>query len=151
MAYTKAQKESIFDKVLDYISNGMSLNTALKQDDTFSKVIWLDLIKDEDKKTRYTCAREERADFIFEEILAIADNSGNDRKIIKDGEEVINHEAIQRDRLRVDARKWVASKMNPKKYGDKTEVEHSGEINTKIIPLTPQRAKEIDEALENGC
>lgn len=33
MAYTKQQKESMFNKVIDYISNGMSLRTALKQED----------------------------------------------------------------------------------------------------------------------
>lgn len=140
MAYSKTQKETIFNKVIDYISNGMSLRTALKQDDTFSKTIWDELIVEEDKKTRYTRAREERADAIFEEILEIADNSGNDKKIIEGGVEVVNHEAIQRDRLRVDARKWAASKMNPKKYGDKTEVEHSGEIKT-----TPIKGITFDE------
>jgi hypothetical protein len=128
MALTEKNKQELFDITLEYIKNGMSLRTALKQDDSCKRHIWDELVIIEGNKTQYTCAREERADFIFEEILAIADNSGNDRKIIKDGEEVINHEAIQRDRLRVDARKWAASKMNPKKYGDKTEVEHSGEI-----------------------
>jgi hypothetical protein len=33
----------------------------------------------------------------------------------------------QRDRLRVDARKWLLSKMLPKKYGDKLDVTSDGE------------------------
>lgn len=34
--------------------------------------------------------------------------------------------AVARNRLRVDARKWLASRMAPKKYGDKIQAEHSG-------------------------
>ena len=43
----------------------------------------------------------------------------------KDGEGTgyeYNGEAVQRSKLRVDARKWMASKMAPKKYGDKLAV-----------------------------
>ena len=36
-----------------------------------------------------------------------------------DGKEIINQDVIARSRLRVDARKWIASKLLPKKYGDK--------------------------------
>lgn len=128
MAYTKQQKEEMFDRMINYISSGMSLRTALKQKDVFSKNIWDEMIKDEEKNTRYARAREERADAIFEEIIEIADNSGSDKKKLDNGVEVIDHEAIQRDRLRVDARKWAVSKMNPDKYGDKLGLKHSGEI-----------------------
>jgi hypothetical protein len=40
--------------------------------------------------------------------------------------EVVNTEHIQRSRLRVDARKWIASKLKPKKYGDKMDVTSDG-------------------------
>jgi hypothetical protein len=43
---------------------------------------------------------------------------------------------IERARLKVDARKWVAAKLKPKKYGDKLQTEHSGEITTKYYGLT---------------
>ena len=45
--------------------------------------------------------------------------------IDKDGNEVVNHNVIQRDRLRVDTRKWYLSKLNPKKYSDKIQVDTS--------------------------
>jgi hypothetical protein len=122
MAYTKKQKEEMFNKVIDYISNGMSLRKALKQKGVFSRTIWDELIKEEKNNAQYARACETRADAIFEEIIEIADNSGNDKKVIEGGVEVVNHEAIQRDRLRVDARKWALSKMNPKKYGDKLDL-----------------------------
>ena len=60
----------------------------------------------------------------------IADNGENDymKRSGKDQEPgyVVNGEAIQRSRLRVDARKWLLSKLAPKKYGDKIETTLQG-------------------------
>jgi hypothetical protein len=39
---------------------------------------------------------------------------------------VFDSTAVARNRLRVDARKWVAAKLLPKKYGDKVQQEVSG-------------------------
>lgn len=82
---------------------------------------------------QYEKAKEESADALAEEILDIADDGTNDWMIRqnKDGSEsiVINAEHVQRSRLRVDSRKWIASKLKPKKYGDKTAVEHSGNLS----------------------
>jgi hypothetical protein len=57
--------------------------------------------------------------------LKISDDGRNDYTETEDGE-VPNHEHIQRSRLRVDSRKWLASKLVPKKYGDKVSAEVSG-------------------------
>ena len=75
---------------------------------------------------------------MFEEMFDIADDSSNDymAKQYGDGVEVqvLNSENIQRSRLRIDTRKWALSKMNPKKYGDKTDITTNGkEINIPII------------------
>lgn len=72
----------------------------------------------------YELAKADQADFLAEEILEIADNGSNDW-IAEHGDDgavtayKLNGEAIQRSRLRVDARKWIASKLKPKKYGDR--------------------------------
>ena len=123
MAYSKKEIEDRFKDVINFISlEGMSLRSALSQDfmpsnETFYK--WLD--SDEVKSKQYARACEKRADAIFEEILNIADESHSDKKTMPDGREVVDSEVVQRSRLRVDARKWMLSKMNPKKYGDKVE------------------------------
>ena len=70
----------------------------------------------------YARAREAQADKMAEDILAIADDSAQDVFVGENGREVVNNEAIARSRLRVDARKWLASKFAPKKYGDKLAV-----------------------------
>jgi hypothetical protein len=71
---------------------------------------------------------------LFDEILSIADKQDKDVDEV-DGIEVINHNVINRNRLQIDARKWVLGKMNPKKYGERIQQEHSGEVTTNIISL----------------
>jgi len=74
----------------------------------------------------YARAREVGYQKLADELFSIADDSRNDWMQIraKNGEmiEVVNKEAIERSRLRVDTRKWVLSKMLPKIYGDKLDV-----------------------------
>lgn len=85
-----------------------------------SLIVWLATYPDQ-----YARAREAQADKHAEDILAIADDGSNDTYQTDDGE-VTNHDVIARSRLRVDARKWLASKMAPKKYGEKVVQEHTG-------------------------
>jgi len=83
----------------------------------------------------YARAREDQADTLADEIVAIADEppvivtSG-------DGEEVevaLDSAAIARQRLRIDARKWVASKLKPKRYGEKIDLEHGSDPDRPMI------------------
>ena len=78
----------------------------------------------------YARAREAQADKMAEDILAIADEGKNDTYIDDDGEQRTNHDVIARSKLRVDARKWLAAKMAPRKYGEKLEL--SGDQNNPI-------------------
>ena len=72
----------------------------------------------EDFHDNYTRAREDAADTLVDEILEIADEA----------ESAKSSEAVQAAKLRVDTRKWAASKMKPKTYGDRTTLEHSGTV-----------------------
>lgn len=89
------------------------------------------LSKHSDFAEQYVRAREAQADYLAEELLEIADDGSNDwmERQGKDGETsgyVVNGEAVQRSKLRVDARKWLMSKLQPKKYGDKLQAELTG-------------------------
>ncbi len=82
--------------------------------------------------TLYARARIAYADAIFDEAMEIADDSSGDWTTKRKGGEDVhaaNHENIQRSRLRVDTRLRVAAKINPAKYGDKLDVNMSGELN----------------------
>lgn len=80
-----------------------------------------------DFRTQYAQAKIEQADILAEECLEIADDDTFDTitKYNKDGSEydACNTEWIARSRLRVDTRKWLASKLLPKQYGQKADEE----------------------------
>ena len=84
----------------------------------------------EDFSDMYARAREERADLLFERIAAIAEDATGDYVKKEDGTLVVDHENIQRSRLRVDTMKWMASKLAPRKYGDR--VEHDVKSNVSM-------------------
>src|SRR6266481_4893896 len=56
-------------------------------------------------------AREEQADKLFREIIEIADDASGDYVTTSDGKTIVDHENIQRSRLRVDARQWAAARL----------------------------------------
>lgn len=78
---------------------------------------------------------EQRSESMFEEILEIADETSRDTIDTETGEKA-NTEWISRSRLRVDARKWMLSKMVPKKYGERQAID--------INDVTPRTPEEID-------
>lgn len=124
--------ESIEDEILDQIMEGKSFRDFLMRDraehlpspQTFFK----HLRDNESFAKRYAQAREFQADCEFEEINEIADNGSNDWMENHDPDNPgyrLNGEHIQRSRLRVDVRKWRASKLAPKKYGEKLDLTHA--------------------------
>ena len=91
--------------------------------------------EDAEFSSQYAKAKEESADALMEEMLDIADNGTNDymENLDGDGNCVgyrLNGEFLQRSKLRVDVRKWAASKLKPKKYGDKTQIDNTSSDGT---------------------
>lgn len=87
------------------LAEGMSLRSVCKADDmpdASSVFLWIQVHEEFSKQ--YARAKEESADAMSEDMLEIADNEAGD---------------VQRDKLKIDTRKWLASKLKPKKYGDK--------------------------------
>ena len=117
--FTEATADLICDRLID----GESLRSicgdeAMPAKSTVMK--WL--TRNQTFADQYAHAREAQADTLADEICDIADDGSNDwmERRREDGsvDEVVNHEHITRSKLRVDARKWVAAKMKPKKYGE---------------------------------
>jgi hypothetical protein len=91
----------------------------------------------------YGKAMNLRYDNMADEVLEIADDDSGDMLVSKDGEKG-NPTRVARDKLRSDNRKWVLSKMQPKKYGDRINQHHSGDV-------TVSAADELIKALGKGC
>lgn len=132
MARPTAYSAEIADAICERISLGESLRGICEAEDVPAQSTvfrWLGANKE--FREQYARAREAQADALFDEILAIADTPqiGEKRKIKEDGGvEVSTGDMIEHRRLQVDARKWMAGKLQPKKYGDKLELEHGGKI-----------------------
>jgi len=123
------------------IAAGESLNAICKSDGMPRlTAVYAWLAEHEDFAKMYARAREEQADTLADEIVAIADDGSNDTYTDENGFEHVNQENIQRSKLRVDARKWVAAKLKPRKYGERVmgdadnpiRVDHSGQVNLYI-------------------
>lgn len=106
----------------------------------------------------YARAREVQADTIFDEMLDIADNAANDymeRSEERGGGYELNGEHVQRTRLRLDTRKWMAAKLQPRKYGDKqligSDPENPLPAGTTILATaTPEEAADAYRKLITG-
>ena len=126
--------DDIASGICERIAEGESLRSICRDEDTpalRTVMKWLSDGNHEPFVQQYVRAREAQADRMAEDILAIADEGINDKSKDDNGREIVNHDVIARSRLRVDARKWLASKMAPKKYGERLEL--AGEVNTNTL------------------
>jgi hypothetical protein len=81
--------------------------------------------------TKYARAREIGYDCLAEQILSLSDECRMGEKTVSKatGLEVTTGDMVERSRLQVEARKWLLSKMLPKRYGEKVDHNHSGAID----------------------
>lgn len=127
--------QTIADEICERLAKGESLRKICEagRDDFIPcrTVVFKWLDNNEAFADQYARAREAQAEHFVGEIIEIADSPN-----ITVNPETNEPEARdpQRDRLRVDARKWVASKLAPKKYGDATMVKHADADGEKIKP-----------------
>jgi hypothetical protein len=134
MARPSDYSQEIADTICERIGDGESLRRICSEEDMPNKAtVFRWLAAHTEFSDQYARAREAQADTLFDEVLAIADTPmlGEKTKIGSDGKtETTTGDMIEHRRLQVDARKWMAGKLRPKKYGDKLDVEHSGQVVT---------------------
>jgi hypothetical protein len=134
MARPSSFTQEVADLICERISDGESLRAICTDDGLPDKATVFRWLGDNAAFCdQYARAREVQADTVFDDILSIADDGRNDWMQRNYGEEtrwVENGEAIRRSQLRIDARKWMAGKLKPKKYGERLDLHHSGGIET---------------------
>lgn len=130
--YTPALAEAICDR----LAEGESLRKICKDQKmpaARNVHVWVE--ENDEFRQQYARAREAQADKYAQEIIEIADEECVVVKHPKEGEDVevaFDSALVANKRLRVDARKWAASKLAPKKYGDKLDLEVNANINTTL-------------------
>lgn len=125
--------EQIANEICERIANGESLraictDSAMPSRETVR--VWL--LEMSDFSAQYARAREQQADHYVDEMIEIADNTLEDSA------------AVQKAKLRVDARKWAVEKLAPKKYGtNRHDVTSSDGSMTPKSAITPEQFAEI--------
>jgi len=121
------KREGSIDDLCGYIAQGGHLAGYCRERGLLYTSVSDWIYGNPERSVLYARAREERAEVLADEIVSISDEATVETKY--EGEEVrlvLDATAVARNRLRVDARKWAASKLKPKKYGDKVTQEHTG-------------------------
>lgn len=126
MARRSEYNQDTATQLCQYLSEGESLRTATTHKGMPSAATVFSWMRTNPEFLKqYEKAKQESTDAMAEEIMDIADNGANDWMEKHYGDNVVwvtNGEALQRSRLRVDVRKWLMSKMKPKKYGESLDV-----------------------------
>lgn len=129
MGRSSDYSQEVVEAICRRLIEGESLRTICKDDEmpaTSTVCLWL--TQHAEFAEQYARAREAQADALADEILDIANTPqiGIIRKIKEDGVEITEEDMLGHRRLQVDARKWLASKLQPKKYGEKLDTTLKG-------------------------
>ena len=126
MARPSDYSPEVVTSICQRLADGESLRAICAANDMPNKATVLRWLKMHPEfHEAYGIARQLQADVMAEEILEIADDVSQDNILSEQGPRP-NSEWIARSKLRVDARKWLMSKLAPKKYGDRLTAEHTG-------------------------
>lgn len=123
----------VIESVLDTMRSGKSLRTACDMNNLATSAFMVWVSEDRKLQEQYKSAREAMIDKIADDTVALSEESperGPDGKV--------DTGWVSNQRLRIDTRKWLLSKLAPKKYGDKIEV--SGDADS---PLKIERIERV--------
>lgn len=147
--YTE-EKATLF---CDRIAGGRTVRSVCADEDMpTAKTVYTWLNENESFLKQYARAKELHADAMADQILEIADTADADNVCDEFGNIKPNHEWIARSKLRVDSRKWLLSKIMPRKYGDKVEQTlvgdparpiHNMNENLDVSTMTNQERREF--------
>ncbi len=78
------------------------------------------IIKHDDFREMYESAREQQCNVMADQILSVAYDDSQDAIETENGTK-INGEFVNRSRLKIDSLKWLLTKLQPRKYGDRVQ------------------------------
>lgn len=117
--------DSLAEHICDQIVEGKSLRTICQGDNMPDRKSIRRWVKTNPEfAIIFNEAKEDAADAFAEELIDIADE-----EVPLDERGRLDAGVVQKQRLKVDTRKWIASKLKPKSYGDKLDVAHSGNVS----------------------
>jgi hypothetical protein len=133
--------KELADYICGELSAGKSLSSICRIEGMpHQDTVWRWIRESKEFRDQYDRAKEESADALVDEMLSIADDGRNDymEQFDADGISIgwkLNGEHVQRSRLRLDVRKWAASKLKPKRYGDRLDMNHGVQPDDPLAAL----------------
>ncbi len=141
---------AVATEVCRRLANGQSLREIARDSDMPSMTTVFNWIGVHPEfLEQYTRAKAAMAEHFAEDLLDIADDGNNDwmERKGEDGQSLgwrENGEALQRSKLRVDTRKWLLSKLLPKKYGER--IQHANDPDNPL-PAPQSDNRELAKAI----
>lgn len=133
--------EETANKICERIALGDPLRVISEMDDMpVLSTIFLWLTKHKEFSDKYDRAKEEQGELFADQITEIADEKP-ERMSNAQGSKVIDPGWVSLQRLRIDSRKWTASKLRPKKYGDRMVIEDDRNLAKIDVPKRESREK----------
>ena len=132
--YNDPRAPAMIDEICRRVALGQSLGKICEEEDDFdfpARPTFLDWVRNDTPPgiaDKYARARELQFEAWADQIVEHADRPliGEKTKEGPNGTEVTTGDNVDRARLMVDSRKWMLSKLLPKKYGEKLQTEVSG-------------------------
>ena len=118
-----------FDAICEAVANGTTARKALLATGVNWATFWRWLNTNDHApqlRKQYALARDSLMDYWAEDITDIAEDQTRDLQPDGKGGYKSDNTAVNRDKLRVDSRKWLLSKLKPERYGDLQRIEHTG-------------------------
>lgn len=137
------------------LSNGMTLGQISKELGIarYTMLRWT-AEEGHDFCDKYARGREKQADTWADEVIDISDDASYDwveRTFGYTTAVLADHEHIQRSKLRVDSRKWIASKLKPRKYSEKLiTVDETPKSNTPTIFRVQWADEDEEDAVDQS-
>lgn len=135
--------EEVRAAIIEHLSSGKFLREIARMPGMPSTQAirnWRKMDPDFDKEIED--ARLEGCDVIAESCMHIADDGTNDTQVDEDGRTVVNTDHIQRSKLRVWTRLELLKKMHPRKYGDKVNLNHGGQVGNPVRLIAANMTQE---------
>lgn len=122
--------QKVADEICARLMEGESLR-AICEDEQMpgQRTVYQWLMHNDTFAQQYARAREVQADTLADEVLVLSDRARMGQKITTKANgdtEAVEGDMVERTRLQIDARKWLAGKLAPKKYSDKIQQEVTG-------------------------
>lgn len=124
-----------FNAIIAAVASGVATYKAIDMNGANRRAFYGLLAKDADAREQYARAKADCLECMADEIIEIADESRRGVKTTTKADgttETVEGDMVERTRLQIDSRKWLLSKLAPKKYGDKVDVQHAGTVDLSL-------------------